>query len=90
MICCKIFILLVLIEKYYFPSASVEVNSKQLSVETNLFRTDNHSVESRKFKQLKVNRKEKSGSEKQSIHIYMKIIKHTLLKRNITCILDIH
>ncbi len=64
MFCCKIFILPLLIQKYYFPPATVEFNSKQISVETNLFRTDSHS------KQLKVNRKEKSGSEKQSIHIY--------------------
>ncbi len=70
MFCCKIFILPLLIKKYNFPPATVEFNSKQLSVETNLFRIDNHSIECRKFKQLNVNRKEKSGSEKQSIHIY--------------------
>ncbi len=69
MFCCKIFILSVLIQKYDFATATVEFNSKQLSVETNLCRTDNYSVESRKFKQLKVNRNEKSGSEKQSIHL---------------------
>jgi hypothetical protein len=59
MFCCKIFILPVLIQKYHFPPVTIEFNSKQLSVETNLFRTDNHSIESRKFKQLKVNNKEK-------------------------------
>ncbi len=62
----KIFILPVLIQKEYFPLAIVEFNSKQRPVETNLFRTNNHSVESRKCKQLRVNRKEKSGSEKQT------------------------
>ncbi len=69
MFCFKILILPVLIQKYYFPSATVEFISKQLSVETNLFRPDNHSVECRKFKQLKVNCSEKSESEKQSIHL---------------------
>jgi hypothetical protein len=66
MFCCKIFILSVLIQKYDFATATVEFNSKQLLIETNLFRTDNHSVESRKFKQLKVNSKEKNGSENQT------------------------
>ncbi len=45
----KIFILPVLIQKEYFPPATVEFNSKKLPVETNLFRTDNHSVDCRKF-----------------------------------------
>jgi hypothetical protein len=59
MFCCKIFILPVLIRKDSFPPVTDEFNSKQLSVETNLFRTDSHSVESRKCKQLKVNQKKK-------------------------------
>ncbi len=66
MFCCKIFILPVLIQKYDFATVTVEFSSKQPIIETNRFRTDNHSVESRKFKQLKVNNKEKNGSEKQA------------------------
>jgi hypothetical protein len=66
----KIFIPPALILKEYFPPATVEFNSKQLVLETNFFRIDNRSVESRKVKQLKVKFNEKNGSEKQSIYIW--------------------
>jgi hypothetical protein len=64
MFCWKIFILPVFIQKYHFPLAAVEFNWKQLSLETNLFRSDYHSIESKKLKQLKMNRNEKKGSKR--------------------------
>jgi hypothetical protein len=62
MFCFKIFIHPVLIQKVSFPPPTVEFNSKQLSVEMNLFTTDNHSIDSRKCEHLTVNRIGKIGS----------------------------
>ncbi len=71
MFCCKILILPVLIKKYNFAPATIEFPSKQLSVETNLFGTGNPSIQTRKLKQIKVNRKGKVDWRSNRF-IYMK------------------